>query len=78
MANNLGGDDSKESKRRFLKSRVFISGKALEKNYPFFAKHKALYPILFIYRPIKGAITHPRGILTEYKKIKNFKKKEEP
>ena len=78
MAANLGGDDSKKSKRRFLKSRVLISGDALEKNYPFFAKHKALYPILLIYRPIKGAITHPKGILTEYKKIKNFKKKEEP
>ncbi len=43
-----------------------------------FAKHKAFYPLLVIYRPIKGVITHPRGILTEYKKIKSFKKKEEP
>ena len=50
----------------------------LEKNYPFFAKHKALYPLLLLYRPVKGAITHPKGILAEYKKIKNFKKKEEP
>ena len=74
---NLGGDDSKESKRRFIKSRIFISGEDLEKHYPFVAKHKALYPLLLIYRPIKGVITHPKGILTEYKKIKHFKKKEE-
>ena len=78
MATNLGGDDSRASKRRFIKRRFFISGKALEKHYPFFAKHKALYPLLLIYRPIKGAVTHPKGILTEYKKIKKFKKKEEP
>ena len=78
MAIDLGGDDSKASKRRLLKSRFFISGEALEKNYPFFAKHKALYPLLLLYRPVKGAVTHPKGILAEYKKIKNFKKKEEP
>ncbi|GEM_PF-1341672 len=78
ISDNLGGDDSKESKRRYLKSRFFISGKELEKNYPFFAKHKSLYPFLLIYRPIKGAITHPKGILTEYKKIQRFKKKEKP
>lgn len=78
MAANLGGDDSRKSKRRFLKSRFFISGQALEKHYPFVAKHRALYPFLLLYRPIKGAVTHPKGILTEYKKIKNFKKKEKP
>ncbi len=50
----------------------------MEKNYPFFAKHRALYPLLLLYRPVKGAVTHPKGILAEYKKIKNFKKKEEP
>ncbi|MBR1482484.1 MAG: nucleotidyltransferase family protein [Ruminococcus sp.] len=78
ISESLGGDDSKEAKRRFLRSRVFLSGEALKRNYPFFAKHKALYPVLFLYRPIKGALTHPKGILTEYKKIKHFKKKEEP
>lgn len=78
MASDLGGDDSKASKRRLLLKRFFISGEALEKNYPFFAKHRALYPILLIYRPIKGAITRPKGIWTEYKKIKHFEKKEKP
>ena len=77
MEQNLGGDDSKASKRRFIKSRVLISGKELEKHYPFVARHKALYPFLLVYRPIKGAIIRPKGILTEYKKIKSFKKKDE-
>ena len=74
---NLGGDDSKESKRRYLIKRVFISGEDLQNNYPFFAKHKALYPLLLVWRPIKGVFTHPKGILTEYKKVKQFKRKEE-
>ncbi len=77
MVEKLGGDDSKASKRRFIKSRIFITGEALEKQYPFFAKHKALYPILLLYRPFRGVFTHPKGILTEYKKIKDFKKKDE-
>ena len=74
---NLGGDDSKESKRRFLKSRIFVSDDYLEKHYPFVARHKALYPLLLVWRPIKGVFTHPKGILTEYKKVKQFKRKEE-
>jgi hypothetical protein len=78
MLNKLGNDDSKAAKRRLLMRRIFLSGEALEKQYPFFARHKALYPVLLLYRPIRGAVTHPKGILTEYKKIKHFKKKEEP
>lgn len=78
MIRNLCDDDSKASKRRFIRSRFFISGEDLKRRYPFFAKHKALYPVLLVYRPIKGALTHPRGILKEYKKIKSFKKKENP
>ena len=71
---NLDGDDSKESKRRFLKSRIFVSDDYLEKHYPFVARHKALYPLLLVWRPIKGVFTHLMGILTEYKKVKQFKK----
>lgn len=78
MARSLGNDDSNAAKRRLLKSRFFISGKALEEHYPFFAKHKALYPVLVVYRPVKGALTHPKGIITEFKKIIRFKKKVEP
>ena len=72
---NLGGDDSDGSKRRYLLKRVFISGKALESNYPFFYKHKWLYPVLFVYRPVKGLFTHPKGIIKEYREIKEFKTK---
>ena len=69
----LSSDDSKGSKRRFLINNVFISGEELQERYPFVYKHKALYPLLFIYRPIKGVITHPKSIMSEYKYIKSFK-----
>ncbi len=75
MMTILGSDDSKASKRRYLKNRVFLSGEALQKNYPFVAKHKSLYPLLLVFRPIKGAITHPKGIVDEYKRVKKFKKR---
>ena len=74
---DLGHDDSNAAKRRLLLRRVFITGKDLEKNYPFVAKHKVLYPLLIIYRPLRGIFTHPKGIVAEYKKIKHFKKKDE-
>ncbi|MBQ3265688.1 MAG: nucleotidyltransferase family protein [Ruminococcus sp.] len=78
MEKSLGGDDSKESKRRFIKSRIIVSDEYLEKHYPYVAKHRALYPLLLVWRPVKGVFTHPRGILTEYKKIISFRKKDEP
>jgi hypothetical protein len=77
MAKYLGNDDSKDSKRRYLKRRVFLSGEHLENNYPFFARHKALYPFLLVYRPVKGLITRPKEIMAEYKFVKRFKKREE-
>ena len=78
MVRNLGNDDSNAAKRRLIKRRLFISGKELQDHYPFFAKHKALYPVLIVYRPVKGMLTHPKGIITEFKKIIRFKKKVEP
>lgn len=76
MNKRLGGDDSRQAKRRYLLQRVFIGGKDLEEAYPFFYRHKALYPLLFIYRPVKGVITHPRSIIGEYKRLRAFRKKE--
>ena len=76
MVRNLDNDDSKTAKYRYLKKRIFISGKTLQKQYPFVAKHKGLYPFLLVYRSVKGTVTHPRQIIGEYKKVKQFKKKD--
>ena len=75
-ANSLGDDDSSRAKRKYLLRRVFISGEALEARYPFVARHQILYPFLLVYRPIKGVLTHPKGIVSEYRRIKKFKKKD--
>lgn len=70
---NIGDDDSKRSKRKYLLRRVFISGDDLKNNYPTVYRHKSLYPLLLIYRPIKGVLTHPKGIAAEYKRIRRYK-----
>lgn len=72
----LSNDDSSDNKRKYLLRRVFISGKALEVKYPFFAKHKALYPFLFVYRPVMGVLSHPGKLIDELKRVKSFKAKE--
>lgn len=73
MTRSLGGKDDKSVKAKYFFNRFFLSGEALEKNYPFFHKHKALLTILYIYRPIKGMITHPKGILHDTKRVVKYK-----
>lgn len=73
MLKELGGD-SPEAKRKYLLRRMFISGTALKKHYPFFYRHRALYPLLAVYRPFKGLL-HLRKTIGEYRKIKGFKTK---
>lgn len=70
----LGGDDSKAAKRKLILKRVFISGEVLKQRFPLVYKHKALYPFLLVFRPIRGAFTHPKGVIREYKAIKSHKK----
>ena len=71
-------DKSRFSKVKYAFHRVFISEKVLEKHYPFVYRHKALYPLLPIYRLGKGIVKHPKRLLAEYKNVKHFKKKEKP
>ena len=66
-------EDTGKAKRKYLLKRVFISGDELKKNYPTVYKHKILYPLLFVYRPIKGAVTRPKGLIDEVKDVKKFK-----
>ena len=72
---NLDGDDSSRAKRRYLVRRFFLSGEALKENYPFFYRHKALYPLLLVYRPVKGLIKRPRALLFEVKQLKAYHNK---
>ncbi len=70
----LKEDDTRSAKLRYLRKRVFISGDYLEANYPFFYRHKYLLPALYIYRPIKGLVKHPKAIARELRGIRKYKK----
>lgn len=77
IARGLASDDSRRSKLRYLKDRVFISGEALRMCYPFVAKHKALYPLLLIYRPVRGAVRRPKEIIEEMKVVRRYRREDD-
>ncbi len=72
LSRRLNGDDSKSSKRDYYIRRIFIRGEDLERNYPFFARHRILYPALFVYRLFKAAFIKPASILAERRKVESF------
>lgn len=71
----LKNDDSKKAKLKYFARRVFISGDDLKQEYPFVYRHKALYPPLLVYRPVRGLIRSRSLLVREFKSIKSFKKK---
>ena len=73
LTRTLGGRDSKGVKAKYLFNRFFLSGDDLKKYYPFFHKHKALLPALYIYRPIKGLILRPKKNLSDLKRLVKYK-----
>ena len=72
----LDNDDSGKAKSKYILKRVFPSREDLKRDHPVVYSHKALYPLWLAYRPIRGVLTHPKGIAKEVKRLKNFKKKE--
>lgn len=75
-ARNLNYDDSKKAKKKYIKNRFFITEGQIAETYPFFYKHKILYPVLFVYRMFRGLFCRRKEILKEYKDIKDFKIKD--
>ena len=76
LAKTLGNDDSLKAKRRYALSRIFPSQESVRAHHPVVSRHKALYPLLVVYRPFKGFVKHRRQIKSEIKRLKSFKKKE--
>ena len=72
IARNLSGDDSDQSKQKYLKSRLFLSREAIKNQYPFFYKHKILIPVLHLYRLMKAVFVKPKKVLHEFKSVKEF------
>lgn len=76
MMQELGNEDSVSAKSKYLLSRVFPSRESLRKVHPLVYRHKILYLLWITYRPLKGAVTRPKEIIDETKRIKKFKKKD--
>lgn len=75
-AQSLHNDDSGQSKRKYYLRRLFPGEAELKTANPFVYRHRFLYPALIVYRPVKGLIVHPKKLLKEYRRIKNFKSTE--
>lgn len=73
LTRNLAGKDTGRVKAKYLFDRIFLHGDALEKSFPFFAKHKGLLPCLYVYRLFKGLFTHPKGIAHETKNVVKYR-----
>ena len=76
MMQQLDNDDSQKAKKRYILNRIFPSDEHFKRNHPVVFRHKILYPFWVVYRPVKAAVTHPKRIIKEVKRLKDFKKKE--
>ena len=71
----LDNDDSNDAKKKYLLGRAFPPIESIKSTHPLVYRHKALYPFWIAYRPFKGALTRPKLIFREIKRVKKFKKK---
>lgn len=69
----LQSDNSKNRKTKYLIKRVFPDKETVKANYPVVYRHSFLYPALIIYRPVKGLIIHPKKLLREFRRVKNYR-----
>lgn len=76
MMQKLENDDSRKAKKKYIIKRIFPTDEIFKRKHPIVFRYKILYPFWVIYRPIKGAVTHPKKIIREVKRLKNFKKKD--
>ena len=70
----LDNDDSRKAKRRYAMERIFPSQESIHRNHPLVSRHKALYPLLVMYRPFKGIVKHRKQIKNEIDSLKRFSK----
>ena len=78
MTRKLGEMKTKSgrtSKLKYYKARLFPPIEPYRKKYPTLYKHKALHPIFYIYRPIKGVFRDGKRIAGEISFISRAKKK---
>lgn len=73
LTRQLDGKDTAGAKAGYILRRIFLSGDALKRNYPFFYRHKVLLPALYIYRPIRGIFHHPKSLIHDTKSLAKYK-----
>ncbi len=76
LAQKLNNDDSGKAKRSYVKSRVFQTDTVMQEAHPFIYRHKTLYPFWVVFRLSKAMVTKPKKVIKEYKRVKNFKAKD--
>lgn len=76
FSRKLNNDDSKKAKIRYAFSRIFPDADYLKVYYPTVYRHRILYPFLVLCRPIKGLLKKPKELSSEYKNLKQYRKKE--
>lgn len=64
---NSGG---KGGKGRYLIKRAFPSGDELTDKYSFFRDHRALLPILWLYRPVRAVCKYPASLVDEIRALR--------
>ena len=68
-----GVDGSFRSKAKYALKRLSLPERELKDRYPFYYKHKALRPFLYIKRLIKKAKKSPGALKSEIRELKNYK-----
>lgn len=73
MINNALKVKGGGSKARYIIGRVFPSKKDLKQGYPLVYRHRALYPLLLLYRPIAAVTKHRKRVFREISSLKKAK-----
>lgn len=66
----LGG--GRKGKLIYLKNRVFLPIQSVESGYPFFYRHKALMPVLWVWRICKALTIRRKMVWSELKALKAY------
>lgn len=72
LASDANGDAG-AAKRRYLRERVFLDEARMRESFPAFYRHKALRPLLPIFRLVRGVARNPRKLLHELRILRNAK-----
>ena len=62
----------KKGKLKYLMNRVFLPMESVESGYPFFYRHKALLPVLFVWRILKGLTIRRSMVKAELKALRKY------